>query len=47
VENIGVRPDIAVDYMTRDNLLTRGQSFVNAFTGAMVDLIAKSQQPQQ
>ena len=47
VENIGVRPDIAVDYMTRDNLLNHGQSFVNAFTGAMVDLIAKSQQPQQ
>jgi C-terminal processing protease CtpA/Prc len=46
VENIGVRPDIAVDYMTLDNLLTRGQPFVNAFTGAMVDLIAKSQQQQ-
>lgn len=32
VENIGVRPDIELDYMTRDNLLTRGQPFVEAFT---------------
>jgi hypothetical protein len=46
VENIGVRPDIGVDYMTLDNLLNHGRSFVNAFTGAMVDLIAKSQQQQ-
>jgi hypothetical protein len=39
VENIGVRPDIVVDYMTKDNLLNRGASFVDAFTAAMVDLI--------
>ena len=39
VENIGVRPDIVVDYMTKDNLLNRGASFVAAFTAAMVDLI--------
>jgi hypothetical protein len=42
VENIGVRPDIEVDYMTRDNLLQRGQPFVQAFTAAMVDLILRS-----
>jgi hypothetical protein len=39
VENIGVRPDIVVDYMTKDNLLNRGASFVDAFTAAIVDLI--------
>jgi C-terminal processing protease CtpA/Prc len=43
VENIGVRPDIAVDYMTLDNLLNGGKTFVDAFTAAMVDLIQKSQ----
>jgi C-terminal processing protease CtpA/Prc len=46
VENIGVRPDIAVDYMTLDNLLNGGKTFVDAFTAAMVDLIQKSQPPQ-
>ena len=35
VENIGVRPDIVVDYMTKDNLLNQGASFVAAFTAAM------------
>jgi Peptidase family S41/PDZ domain len=44
VENIGVRPDIEIDYMTRDNLLQRGQPFVQAFTAAMVDLILRSPQ---
>lgn len=44
VENIGVRPDIVVDYMTRDNLINRGQTFINAFTAAMVDHINKSKQ---
>jgi hypothetical protein len=39
VENIGVRPDIEADYMTKDNLLNRGRSFVSAFTGALVKLI--------
>jgi hypothetical protein len=39
VENVGVRPDIVVDYMTRRNLLTGGQPFVQAFTEAMVNLV--------
>jgi hypothetical protein len=42
VENIGVRPDISVDYMTRDNLSRNGQSFVEAFVTAMIDHIQKS-----
>ena len=32
IENVGVRPDIVVDYMTRVNLMTGGASFVEAFT---------------
>ncbi len=39
IENIGVRPDIEVDYMTRDNLLQQGRPFVNAFTAAIVSAI--------
>jgi hypothetical protein len=38
IENIGVRPDIAVDYMTRANLLSAGAPFVQAFTEAAVRL---------
>ncbi len=32
IENIGVRPDIELDYMTRENLMNRGAGFVEAFT---------------
>jgi hypothetical protein len=39
VENIGVRPDIVADYMTRDNLLNGGKSYVAAFTAALLELI--------
>lgn len=39
IENIGVQPDIVVDYMTRDNLLQAGRPFVNAFTEAIVEAI--------
>ena len=38
IENIGVRPDIVLDYMTRENLMTGGQSFVQAFTQSIVTL---------
>jgi peptidase S41-like protein/PDZ domain-containing protein len=38
IENVGVRPDIAVDYMTRANLMTAGAPFVQAFTDAAVKL---------
>lgn len=44
VENIGVRPDIAVDYMTRTNLLTGGAGFVQAFTAAIANLIQTASQ---
>ena len=39
IENVGVRPDIPVDYMTEDNLTNRGKAFVDQFTAAMLDLL--------
>jgi hypothetical protein len=39
IENIGVRPDIAVDYMTRANLLSNGASFVQAFIQVVQGLV--------
>jgi Peptidase family S41/PDZ domain len=39
IENIGVRPDIPVDYMTRANLLGAGGPFVQAFTQAIENLV--------
>jgi hypothetical protein len=36
IENIGVRPEITIDYMTRQNLMTAGSAFVAAFTQAIV-----------
>jgi hypothetical protein len=38
IENVGVRPDIVADYMTRDNLISFGAPFVQAFTAAAVTL---------
>ena len=39
VENIGVWPDVTLDYMTRENLLNGGAAFVQAFTSVIVDRI--------
>jgi len=39
IENIGVQPDIVQDYMTRDNLLSLGAGYVQAFTSAIVRLV--------
>ena len=39
IENIGVRPDIPVDYMTRANLLSAGATFVQAFITAIENLV--------
>lgn len=36
VENIGVRPEITVDYMTAENLNRSGKPFVDAFVAAIV-----------
>jgi hypothetical protein len=39
VENIGVRPDIPMDYMTRANLVSGGAAFVQAFIQAIENLV--------
>jgi hypothetical protein len=39
IENVGVRPDVAIDYMTRDNLVNAGRTFVQAFTDVIVKQI--------
>jgi hypothetical protein len=41
IENIGVRPDKVDDYMTLDNLLNQGKTFVDGFTRTLLDAIAK------
>lgn len=45
IENIGVQPDIDLDYMTRRNLVTGGRDFVDGFTQAIVDQIRRSTAP--
>ncbi|MCS7043227.1 MAG: S41 family peptidase [Bryobacteraceae bacterium] len=42
IENVGVRPDVELDYMTRDNLLQNGRPFVEAFTAIAVDHIRRN-----
>jgi hypothetical protein len=39
VENIGVRPDVRIKYMTFDNLSQSGKPFVDAFVTAIVNQI--------
>jgi hypothetical protein len=39
LENTGVYPDIVNDYMTKENLLTRGAPFIGAFTAAVLSLL--------
>lgn len=41
IENPGVLPDRTVDYMTVENLASHGKPFVDAFSLAVLDLIAK------
>jgi len=38
VENVGVRPDTVSDYMTVDNLVNKGATYVKAFTDAAAKL---------
>lgn len=45
IENIGVIPDVELDYMTRENLMTRGGPFVAAFTRIINEEIAKAKRP--
>jgi peptidase S41-like protein len=39
VENIGVRPDVRINFMTSDNLSQSGKPFVDAFVTAIVNQI--------
>ena len=42
IENVGVRPDIELDYMTVENLRNGGRPFVEAFTKIIVEEIKAS-----
>ena len=42
IENIGVRPDVEWDYMSKLNLLNSGRDYVDHFTYIMLELIQKS-----
>lgn len=42
IENIGVRPDIVADYMTRANLVSGGAPFVQALTRTAVGLVQRT-----
>ena len=44
IENVGVRPNIEVDYMTKDDLLQNGAPFVNEFLQAMAAYIRTQKQ---
>ena len=43
IENVGVRPDVEIDYMTKDNLLKNGRTFVDLFTKAITAEIQRLQ----
>jgi C-terminal processing protease CtpA/Prc len=47
VENIGARPDLPLDYQTRENLLNGGRTFVNQFTEILTGLIKNSLAPSE
>ncbi|MCX6602824.1 MAG: hypothetical protein NTV52_04445, partial [Acidobacteria bacterium] len=44
IENVGVRPDIELDYMTTANLLQFGAPFVQEFTRILLEEINKPPQ---
>lgn len=41
IENIGVRPDVEIDFQTRENLINNGRPFFEAFTRAIVEEIRR------
>ena len=43
IENVGVQPDITIDYQTRDNLLNGGKPFLDAVTAAAVNWVMNNQ----
>lgn len=46
IENVGVVPDVELDYMKKENLITGGRPFVEKFTSIIVEQIRKSQEGQ-
>jgi hypothetical protein len=42
VENIGARPDVPLEFMTRENLINGGKGYVEQFTQVLVDEIRAS-----
>jgi hypothetical protein len=42
IENIGVYPEIDVDYMTADTLIRNGKPFVEKFVSAMIEHLQKN-----
>jgi hypothetical protein len=46
IENIGVHPDVLLDYMTRDNLMSGGRLFVDAFTRTLLAHVGVPQPAQ-
>jgi hypothetical protein len=43
IENTGVRPEIVIDRMTRENLMNSGKPFVEAFTKTLIEHIRSSE----
>ncbi|MBM3787202.1 MAG: hypothetical protein FJW30_22830 [Acidobacteria bacterium] len=44
IENVGVFPDVELDYMTADNLVNRGRTFVSRFSDILLGEINKAAQ---
>lgn len=44
IQNAGVRPDAHLDFMTKANLTSNGQPFVQAFTNTMVSMLESQSQ---
>ncbi|MBM3783417.1 MAG: hypothetical protein FJW30_03605 [Acidobacteria bacterium] len=42
IENIGILPDVEVNYMTRENLMARGRPYMDAVTNVLLTEIAKT-----
>jgi C-terminal processing protease CtpA/Prc len=42
IENVGVRPEVVSDYMTKDNLLQNGAPFINGFLKTMAQWVRGS-----
>jgi len=45
IENIGVRPDVAIEVMTRENLMQQGRPFADEFSKVMARHIRETARP--